>query len=105
MSVVRPQTPSGHSLFCEDVRAEDNGKQILIGVYGSYMLVPGFPFFLPTFRIIIRYNERRGVSAEPIKFRVTVPGNEEPIFEGEIPRESIEAATPPSPDPELDDPI
>ena len=30
-------------ILCEDVRREDNGKLIFIGVYGSNVLVGGFP--------------------------------------------------------------
>ena len=31
------------TLLCDDVRREDNGKQILIGIYGNDVLLPGFP--------------------------------------------------------------
>jgi hypothetical protein len=31
-------------VICDDIRQEVNGKQILIGVYGSTILVPSMPF-------------------------------------------------------------
>lgn len=31
------------ALVCDDIRREDNGKQILIGVYNDKILVPQFP--------------------------------------------------------------
>lgn len=33
----------GNALLCEDVRKEDNGKQILIGVFPGDLLIPDFP--------------------------------------------------------------
>jgi hypothetical protein len=30
-------------IVCDDVRREDNGKLVLIGVYGGSILVPSFP--------------------------------------------------------------
>lgn len=32
-----------YAIICDDVRREDNGKFILIGVYGSSILLPHFP--------------------------------------------------------------
>jgi hypothetical protein len=32
-----------HAILCEDIRKEDNGKLILIGVYLSKVVVPEFP--------------------------------------------------------------
>ncbi len=34
-------------LVCDDVRAEANGKQIIIGVYPAYIVVTQMPFNLP----------------------------------------------------------
>ena len=39
--------PNGFTLFCDDVRTENNGKHILIGVYGADMVVGQFPFAQP----------------------------------------------------------
>lgn len=39
--------PHGFTVFCDDVRTEDNGKQILIGVYGNDMVVGQFPHSQP----------------------------------------------------------
>ncbi len=37
-----------HSVvICDDVRREQNGKDLLIGVYSGDILVPAFPFVLP----------------------------------------------------------
>jgi hypothetical protein len=34
-------------LICDDVRKEDNGKELLIGVYSGGIVVPSLPTFLP----------------------------------------------------------
>lgn len=97
MSVISPSTPSGHSIFCDDVRNEANGKQILIGVYNADMLVDSFPILLPNFSIVIRYQERKNESDLPVKFVVTVPNpHDEKIFEVDVPREAFVHPDPPS---------
>jgi hypothetical protein len=106
MSVISPSTPSGYSLFCDDIRQEDNGKQILIGLYHGDMLVESFPILLPTFRVLIRYQERINESRLPIKFVVTVPdeaGNDTPVFQADMPRESLDSV--PAPSDNVDDPF
>lgn len=35
-----------NALVCDDVRIENNGKHIIIGVYTGDIIVSGFPFFL-----------------------------------------------------------
>jgi hypothetical protein len=104
MSIISPSTPSGHSVFCDDVRTETNGKQILIGVYNADMLVDSFPILLPTFCIIIRYQERKDESDLPVKFVVTAPNpDDEMIFEADVPRDALKQAPTPSDAP--DDPM
>jgi hypothetical protein len=47
-------------ILCDDVRREDNGKEILIGIYVGNMIVDtDVPALLPTFciRIVIRWKE------------------------------------------------
>lgn len=93
MSVIRPSTPTGYSMFCDDIRQEDNGKQFLIGLYSSEMLITSFPTILPSFRVLINYQERMGESRLPVKLVVTAPngtGNDVPIFEAELAREDMD---------------
>ena len=42
-------------MVCDDVRREDNGKEIIIGIYNKAIIVSMFPVQLPqlTFRVII----------------------------------------------------
>jgi hypothetical protein len=49
-----------HTIICDDVRREDNGKEILIGVYNGTMVLDSIPTVLPTFaiRILAKVNTR-----------------------------------------------
>lgn len=106
MTVIRQTTPFGYSTFCDDVRVEANGKHILIGVYAADMLMPAFPLQLPAFHVIIRYSERPGESTHPVKFVITMPGQEAPIFTAEVSREDLAKAVVPAPaEDDLDDPL
>lgn len=45
--------PFAFTTFCDDIRREDSGKLILVGVYTDVMGVPSFPTLLPTFATIV----------------------------------------------------
>ncbi len=47
-------------LFCDDIRIEQSGKHILIGVYPSDLVVPQIPFVLPV-ALWIRVHEMDAV--------------------------------------------
>jgi Family of unknown function (DUF6941) len=43
-------------IFCDDVRQEVTGKEILIGVYNYIILYPQFPAFVPRLIVKIYFN-------------------------------------------------
>jgi hypothetical protein len=45
-------TRGAFTIFCDDFRTENNGKNLYLGVYGDTLLVPEFPALLPTFVIV-----------------------------------------------------
>jgi hypothetical protein len=97
MNIISPSTPGGYSIFCDDIRQENNGKQILIGLYTGDMLIDAFPIQLPTFQVLIRYQERPDESILPVKFVIIAPHpTDEKIFETEVPREAFEKVLVPS---------
>jgi hypothetical protein len=58
----------GDVIICDDVRHENNGKQILIGVYGSNIVVQSIPFML-NLSIWLEYNApKRGEDHVHIRF-------------------------------------
>jgi len=63
-----------YSIVCDHIRREDNGKLILIGVYGGSILVPSLPaaFGLSQF---VRVTPT-GPGAADVEFRVLFEGTE-----------------------------
>jgi Family of unknown function (DUF6941) len=43
MNVIPPKMDIKYVVVCDDARQEDNGKTILIGIYGEDYIVPRFP--------------------------------------------------------------
>lgn len=41
-----------HTLICDELRIENNGKLILIGVYGPQIIVPQIPFVFPSMTFV-----------------------------------------------------
>jgi hypothetical protein len=57
-------------LVCDDVRREDNGKMMVIGLYLPDMIVPQIPFILPTLTFFcILDSDRPGNFSMRVKLR------------------------------------
>ncbi len=56
--IIYPFLPSGHTIFCDDIRHEIGGKISLIGIYQSEIIVREFPITLPKLCMIITINEK-----------------------------------------------
>lgn len=83
-------------IVCDDIRREDNGKALLIGVYAGDILVPRFPAAMQLSFYIIG-SARKGVAAT-MEFRIqhTLQNRETPatkakanIIGAEIGRSSV----------------
>jgi Family of unknown function (DUF6941) len=59
-----------HALVCDDARREDNGKDILIGVYSSDIRVTRFPI---TLRLVL-WLQAMIKSTDPVKLELQVLG-------------------------------
>jgi hypothetical protein len=98
MKHISPSTPYGYTIFCDDVRQEDNGKLLLIGVYAGVMFVPSFPFAAPRLTFRVTYFERIQESTEPVQIRVYFPddGQDSPTIKLDL-SEDFRKAVPPEP--------
>lgn len=91
--IINPSSPSGYTLFCDDIRHEVTGKTTLVGMYNSQLIVTGnLPVVLPKLcaSITIRLNPPLNHLKPVIKvFRTD---QDEPIFvcEVDIPAVSTE---------------
>ena len=58
-----------HTLICDELRIENNGKLILIGVYGEHIIVPQIPFVFPSMTFVQWLDSER---PDQMQFRSSV---------------------------------
>ena len=95
MITLDSQDILGHCTFCDEIRTENTGKLILIGVYPGKMVIHGgtFPLFMPRLGVSIVYMQRPEAFIAP-KFVIFLPGDDEnkPSIEAELPPEVSEGS-------------
>lgn len=64
------RTPGGHTIFCEDIRTEFDGRNTLIGVYRHLIGLPTFPAILPKLGVAITYRQPNELPPLPVKVRL-----------------------------------
>jgi hypothetical protein len=71
-------SPSGYTVFCDDIRQEVGNKMSMMGVYSSALLTPEpFPIVLPKLCMFVTYMEVKGTETEPLSFSVYMPGDDD----------------------------
>ena len=75
MTATAPHVELLAALVCDDVRREDNGKEILIGVYTGAIVVPKLPASLPL--SLWLHLQTRGSGEMKLEFRVIGPAAKE----------------------------
>lgn len=74
-----------HAIFCDEVRTENNGKAIYIGIYnGSMLLNNDTPTLLPQLTVVATYVETKGAFDAPIMFKLSATWQEAPIIEIDV---------------------
>jgi hypothetical protein len=63
-----------YAVFCDDIRREDNGKLIFIGVYGANILFKSFPASLNLSLAVM--GETKEIGPIPCEFKILVGGKE-----------------------------
>ena len=89
MKELDAQVPSGWTTFCDDIRFENNGKRLFIGVYSGTMFVSApFPITLPSLAFNVAYIDESGVELPPLSLKIFFPGDEEdsPSIVSEFPQ-------------------
>jgi hypothetical protein len=85
VTIFVPTSPLGYTIFCDDIRQEDNGKLLYIGVYTGDMTFSGPPpGLLTTFCAFVNYLERPTDSLLPIRLVMMIPGVETPAASIEL---------------------
>jgi hypothetical protein len=88
-----PETelPFGHTVFCDDIRAEINGKLSIVGMYSGVMGIEGdLPASIPKFGFLVTFFEPLTLALKrrfPVRILIYLPGevDEGPAFVNEIP--------------------
>ena len=80
----------GMTVFCDDIRTEESGKHIYIGVYDAAMVVSqNFPNAIPTLAFAIKILEHRSLNEMPMRIIITAPSGEgienDTIFDAQVP--------------------
>jgi hypothetical protein len=91
-----PQHPFGFTIFCDDARREDTGKDILIGVYsGALVIARKPPVVIPQIICAVNYVEPKGTIDEAVRIQIFAPASNDPIVDRElIPRGRDEYSDP-----------
>lgn len=70
-------------LFCDDIRTEQSGKDIAIGIYNGLFIVPQFPWLCPSFMIRLELSFR-GQKVDHFQFSLRDP-NDNALLEQAVP--------------------
>ena len=66
----------GHTVFCDDLRFELDGKITLVGSYNGTMLIRGeFPITLPKFAVSVFFLQSKAVYEPKLTLKVFLPGD------------------------------
>lgn len=57
---MRPAAEIVDVTFCDQVRREDNGKLLILGVYLNKVIVAGVPCRVPSFAFVVKWRLRSG---------------------------------------------
>jgi hypothetical protein len=88
MTELEPPEISGYTIFCDDIRFEQDGKVTLVGMYHGVMIIRAaeFPITIPKFALSVVFTQRKTIFERKLFMRVSLPGDkdEEPSFIVEI---------------------
>jgi hypothetical protein len=74
MALLDPADLYGTTLFCDDIRFEQDGKATFVGVYGSQMFIHGtFPITLPKFAFGITFVQKKRIFDPNVGIRIFLP--------------------------------
>ena len=69
LRAIFPSLPSGHTIFCDDIREEIGGKVTIVGVYSLYLYPAEIPCTIPKICMSIEYREEV-FNSDTIVFKV-----------------------------------
>lgn len=76
--------PSAYTIFCDDIRREDNGKLIIVGMYVGTMVYNVDAPQIASIYLILHYVEPMNFSEEPVRFEISRSSQDIPILVGDV---------------------
>lgn len=78
--IIYPSLPSGHTIFCDDIRHETTGKVTYVGSYGSHMFVASVPAIVPKICCAVTFREAMDSFGKVTIRAIHETGDEETIL-------------------------
>lgn len=86
-AIVNTQDVFGHTIFCDDIRFEADGKITYVGTYNGVMFAhTEFPLTIPKFAIAVFFSQKKEVFKPDLGLRIFLPGDshDKASIEGKI---------------------
>ncbi|WP_062176425.1 hypothetical protein [Sphingopyxis sp. C-1] len=95
--IINPRLPTGHVVFCDDIREELGGKLTYVGVYRNALVISAAaPVTLPQLCAAVSLRIEPPTESLAITLRISRSDSDEALFEAQVELEAL-VAPPPSP--------
>lgn len=64
-------------IFCDEIRTENTGKLVLVGVYNDFLILPSIPFTLPKLSFMVTLRSPVEKPHRSMEIRVEIPAEED----------------------------
>ncbi len=80
--IINPRLPTGHVVFCDDIREEIGGKRTFVGVYGNFMVIAAVgPITLQQLCAAISLRIHPPIEPTAVSIRIFRSDGDELLFE------------------------
>ncbi|WP_137754409.1 hypothetical protein [Sphingopyxis sp. L1A2A] len=80
--IINPRMPTGHVVFCDDIREEIGGKRTFVGVYGNFLVISAVgPVTLPQLCAAISLRIDPPTAPTAVTVRIFRSDGDELLFE------------------------
>jgi hypothetical protein len=91
MPAIKRPSPAGHVIFCDDIRQENTGKLLYIGVYAGHemnVFAESWPVTIPKFGLAISISGDDKTLLSLTQIRIYLPGDAEESPSLQVPVQS-----------------
>lgn len=96
--IINPRLPTGHVVFCDDIREEIGGKLTYVGVYRNALVISALaPVTLPQLCAAVSLRIEPPAGPLSVILRILRSDSDEALFEAQVELEELIAPLHPSP--------